>query len=270
MKSKNGEVMIALAAALKPAGAAEVDLYGPPPVLYAPSPAVVFFNWTGFYFGAHGGGGWSHKTETGTGFNFFGDTLTPAQFSVDANGWLAGGQIGAMYQVGSWVFGAEADASGSNLTGSSACSYTSSTVGAVLAANCSVKVSGLGTIAGRMGYAIDRLLVYGKAGGGWANDQYKAPSTATYTLNGLPLVAPTFGGNETRWGWMVGAGVEYAFYDNWSAKIEYNYLGFRHTSLIFTDNTGQFFLNSDIQQQIQVVKAGLNYRWGWAPVGIRY
>src|SRR5262249_57911922 len=82
--------MIALAAALKPAGAAEVDLYGPPPVLYAPSPAVVFFNWTGFYFGAHGGGGWSHKTETGTGFNFFGDTLTPAQFSVDANGWLAG------------------------------------------------------------------------------------------------------------------------------------------------------------------------------------
>ena len=78
------------------------------------------------------------------------------------------------------------------------------------------------------------------------------------------------GGNETRWGWMAGAGVEYAFYDNWSTKIEYNYLGFRHSSLQFTDTTGQFFLNTDIQQQIHVVKAGINYRWGWAPVGIRY
>jgi outer membrane immunogenic protein len=263
--------VIALAAALKPAGAADTDLlYGPPPVVYAPAPAVVIFTWTGFYFGAHGGGGWSHKTETGTGFNYFGDILTPTQFSVDASGWLAGIQIGATYQVGSWVYGAEADASGSNLTGSSACSSTSTT-GAVVAANCSVKVNGLGTIAGRMGYAIDRLLVYGKAGGAWANDQYNdVASTATYPFRGTTLVAPTFGGNETRWGWMVGAGAEYAFYDNWSAKIEYNYLGFRHTSLQFTDTTGNFFLNTDIQQQIHVVKAGINYRWGWAPVGIRY
>src|SRR6059058_6488802 len=89
-----------MALALQPAAAAEVP-YGPPPVMYAPAPAVVIFTWTGFYFGAHGGGGWSHKTETGTPFPFFGDTLTPAQFSVDASGWLAGGQIGAMYQVGS-------------------------------------------------------------------------------------------------------------------------------------------------------------------------
>ncbi|TMK00531.1 MAG: porin family protein [Alphaproteobacteria bacterium] len=229
--------------------------------------AVVIFTWTGFYFGAHGGGGWSHKTETGTPFPFFGDTLTPAQFSVDASGWLAGGQIGAMYQVGSWVFGAEADASGSDLKGSSACSSTSIS-GAVLPANCSVTVRGLGTFAGRMGFALDRLLVYGKAGGAWANDLYNAPTTATDPVNGL--AAPTFAGNETRWGWMAGAGVEYAFYDNWSAKIEYNYLGFRHTSLQFTDATGLVFQNIDIQQQIHIVKAGINYRWGWAPVGIRY
>ena len=234
--------VIALAAALKPAGAADADLlYGPPPVVYAPAPAVVIFTWTGFYFGAHGGGGWSHKTETGTPFPFFGDTLTPAQFSVDA--------------------------SGSELKGSSACSSTSTT-GAVLAANCSVTVRGLGTFAGRMGFALDRLLVYGKAGGAWANDLYNAPTTATDPVNGL--AAPTFAGNETRWGWMAGAGVEYAFYDNWSAKIEYNYLGFRHTSLQFTDATGLVFQNIDIQQQIHIVKAGINYRWGWAPVGIRY
>jgi outer membrane immunogenic protein len=255
--------VIALAAALKPAGAAEVDLYGPPPVLYAPAPAVVIFTWTGFYFGGHVGGGWAHKTMTGTPYNFSGDTITPSQFSVDASGWLGGGQIGAMYQAGSWVFGAEADASGANLTGSSSCTSSSFLGNPVPVATCNVRVVGLGTIAGRLGYAVDRLLVYGKAGGGWANDKYG------FTSPNIALL-PTFNGNETRWGWMVGAGVEYAFYDNWSAKIEYNYLGFRHSSLQFTDTTAQFFLNTDIQQQMHLVKLGLNYRWGWAPVGIRY
>jgi outer membrane immunogenic protein len=69
---------------------------------------------------------------------------------------------------------------------------------------------------------------------------------------------------------MVGAGLEYAFYDNWSAKIEYNYLGFNTGNFTFTDPTGSFFLNTSIQQQLHVVKAGINYRWGWAPVGVRY
>jgi outer membrane immunogenic protein len=256
--------VLTLAAALKPAAAADTDLlYGPPPVMYAPPPAVVIFTWTGFYFGAHGGGGWGHKDETGTSYNFLSGTVTPAPFGVDVSGWLAGGQIGAQYQAGSWVFGAEADASGSNLTGSSACASTSVSAGPLPAANCSVKVVGLGTIAGRMGVALDRVLVYGKGGAAWVNDKYDLTSPNLALL-------PTFGGNETRWGWMVGAGVEYAFFDNWSAKVEYNYMGFHTSTPQFTDSTGQFFLNTSIQQQLHVVKAGINYRWGWAPVGVRY
>jgi outer membrane immunogenic protein len=265
--------LMALAAALRPAAAAETGVpYGPPPVVYAPAPAVVIFTWTGFYFGAHVGGGWAHKTETGFPYNFVGDIINPAQFSLDASGWLAGGQIGAMYQAGSLVFGAEADASGANLTGNGACPSNSSFTGAQLAGSCDVKVVGLGTFAGKLGAAFDRLLVYGKAGGAWANDKYNLNATSTYTPPGAsgPLAPPSFSGTETRWGWMVGAGFEYAFYDNWSARIEYNYLGFRHTTLQFTDTTGQFFLNTSIQQQMHIVKAGLNYRWGWYPVGIRY
>ena len=69
---------------------------------------------------------------------------------------------------------------------------------------------------------------------------------------------------------MGGVGVEYAFLDNWSAKIEYNYLTFRSNNLNFTDTTQTFVLNTSIQQQLHLVKVGLNYRWGWAPVGIRY
>ena len=253
--------VIALAAALKPAAAAD---YGPPPVVYAPpAPAVVYFTWTGFYFGAHAGGGFGRKTETGAPYPFFADTITPSPFSFDVSGWLAGGQIGAQYQAGSVVFGVEADASGANLTGSGSCASTSLLNGPLPAGGCSAKVVGVGTIAGRLGVAFDRVLVYGKGGGAWANDQYDLTSPNLAFM-------PAFSGNETRWGWMVGAGVEYAFLDNWSAKVEYNYLTFHTSTLNFADTTQQFVLNTNIQQQLHLVKVGLNYRWGWAPVGIRY
>jgi hypothetical protein len=49
-----------------------------------------------------------------------------------------------------------------------------------------------------------------------------------------------------------------------------DYLAFNTSNLRFTDASGQFFLNTSIQQQLHLVKAGINYRWGWAPVGIRY
>jgi outer membrane immunogenic protein len=258
--------LIAMAAALRTATAADADVYGPPPVIYPPV-TVVLFSWTGFYFGGHVGGGWGSTNETGTPYGFFNgiraDTITPAPTTVDVSGWLGGGQIGANYQIGSFVFGVEADASGANLTGSSSCASTSLLNGALPPANCKVKVEGVGTIAGRLGVAFDRVLLYGKGGGAWASDKYSLTSPNANLL-------PTFNGSETKWGWMVGAGVEYAFYDNWSAKIEYNYMNLRTSNLQFTDVTGSFFLNSSIQQQLHVVKAGINYRWGWAPVGVRY
>src|SRR5258708_13236875 len=66
--------VIALAAALKPAGAADTDLlYGPPPVVYAPAPAVVIFTWTGFCFGAHGGAGLSPQPKTRPSSNYIAD-----------------------------------------------------------------------------------------------------------------------------------------------------------------------------------------------------
>jgi outer membrane immunogenic protein len=121
----------------------------------------------------------------------------------------------------------------------------------------------VGTVAGRLGVALDRVLVYGKGGIAWANDQYNLTSPNLALL-------PAFSGNETRFGWIVGAGVEYAFFDNWSAKVEYNYLDFHTSTLQFADTTQTFILNTSIQQQLHLVKVGLNYRWGWAPVGIRY
>jgi outer membrane immunogenic protein len=264
--------VMALAAALQPAAAADTDvLYGRPPVVYAPQPAVVIFTWTGFYFGVHGGGGWGHTDVNGSPYTVAPNgpvVIAPPPVGVDVSGWLAGGQIGANYQAGSWVVGAEADVSGANLTGSTTCISTPIVAGVVIArlplpANCGVKVVGLGTIAGRLGFALDRTLVYSKGGAAWANNKYDLTSEDI-------LLLPTFSGNETKWGWMLGAGVEYAFFDNWSAKIEYNYLAFSTSNHQFTDSTGVFFLDTRIQQKLHLVKAGINYRWGWAPVGVRY
>jgi outer membrane immunogenic protein len=155
-------------AALQPAAAADVA----PAPYYSPyyRPAVVIFTWTGFYFGAHGGGGWASKDASATQFNVAGVPVIPAAVSIDANGWLAGGQIGANYQVGSWVFGVEVDASGANLTGNSTC--TSSALGVAFTSNCQAKVDGVGTLAGRLGFAVDRALVYARA-------DWPGPTTAT-------------------------------------------------------------------------------------------
>ena len=125
--------------------------------------------------------------------------------------------------------------------------------------SCNAKVQGLGTIAGRLGVAFDRALIYGKGGAAWANDKYE--------INLPPL---TFNANETRWGWMLGGGFEYSFTDNWSSKIEYNYLDFRNRAIEFTDTTDQFSINTTIKERVHLVKAGINYRFGWAPVGVTY
>ena len=100
-----GISMAALATAVQPAAAADLSLGYRAPQNY------VIFTWTGFYFGAHGGGAWGRKEETIAPFTFGRTVLTPANTTIDISGGLAGGQIGANYQAGSWVLGVEADVS---------------------------------------------------------------------------------------------------------------------------------------------------------------
>ena len=243
-----GISMVALAAALQPAAAADL------PVAYRAPQSYVIFTWTGFYFGAHGGGAWGRKDASIAPFLFGGALVGSPGTNVDVSGGLAGGQIGANYQAGSWVFGVEADASWADLTGNTTCA--AGIVG--IAANCNAKVNALGTFAGRLGFALDRVLLYGKGGTAFANDKYEINSIAAFRAN------------ETRWGWMVGGGIEYSFTDNWSAKIEYNYLDFGTRAVRFTDTTGFFALDTSIRERIHVAKVGINYRFGWAPVGVTY
>ena len=202
------------------------------PVYKAPPAGVmpVAYDWTGFYVGGHVGYGWADKSWQDS-FGLFG-------LSHQAKGFLGGGQAGFNYQIGQFVVGVEGDMSWSGMSGSTN----------ALASTFNTDVDWTATLTGRLGMAFDRWLVYGKGGAAWARDRY---STNFYTFPGTEVT-------DTRLGWTVGAGVEYAFAPQWTAKLEYNYMDFGTRNVSFAPG-----FSTDIDQQIHAVKLGVNYKFGW-------
>ena len=69
-------------------------------------------------------------------------------------------------------------------------------------------------------------------------------------------------------GYTVGAGLEYMFAQNWSAKIEYQYYDFGKTTLRDAAALAAF---GSFRDDEHTVKAGLNYRFNWGgPVVAKY
>jgi opacity protein-like surface antigen len=189
--------------------------------------------------------------------------IAPSTASIGVGGLILGGQVGGDYQIENWVIGAEGQASWTNASGSTQCAGVGTPAAVtVVSSTCTAKLDSLGTVAVRAGYAFDRLLVYGKGGAAWTNDNYQVKMT---TASNFLL----FSANELRWGWMAGAGVEYAFTDSWTAKIEYNYMDLGADSLRFVEQNGTVFLDSNIRQRMNVVKIGVNYRFGPTPILVR-
>jgi outer membrane immunogenic protein len=211
----SGIALAALAIAA-PASAADVPMRGP---VYKAAP-VSLFNWTGFYIGGNAGYGWGDS-----------DNLAPS-------GWSGGGQVGYNWQYApNWVFGLEADLSGSNLSDSNA-------AGAPLVNS---KVNYFGTARARLGYTVDRVMVYGTGGLAWAHNRVN---------DGLVQ------DDQTQVGWTAGAGVEYAFSPNWSTKLEWLYADYGNKTYALTTPTRVDLTDNS-------VKLGLNYRFG-GPVYSRY
>jgi outer membrane immunogenic protein len=237
-----------LAAFAQTASAADLPPYRPPL-----PPMAVPFSWTGFYIGAHAGSAWFLKEQTFT-------TGVPALVVNDNNyvgtGFLGGGQVGFNYQVASWVLGAEAQFSWADLEGKDNCVIASP----IALVNCRTKVDWLGTVAGRLGFAFDRTMVFVTGGGAWVHDNYDTSFFAT------PF--PNIHVEDTRWGWMFGTGVEHAFFGNWSAKVEYDYLDFGTKTVAINGAItpvaaaaipASFGVQN--QQHINEVKAGINWRF---------
>jgi opacity protein-like surface antigen len=122
---------------------------------------------------------------------------------------------------------------------------------------CHTRIDGLGTVTGRFGETFGNLLVYGKGGGAWDREEHTA-------VQGLGAPTTIFSGSGTRWGWTVGAGLEYAFTPAWSGKVEYDYLSFSSANIGMGDGFGNAS-NVGISQGLSVVKMGFNYKLGADP-----
>jgi len=187
------------------------------------------YNWSGWYIGINGGGGFgrSRWTDNATGFTTGGFNL---------RGGLVGGTIGANWQTGAWVFGLEGDADWSSIRGSTA-------VGCVV--NCETKNNFLATVRGRAGYAFGSVLPY--VTGGLAVGDIDAGG------RGLPHQS------TTKAGWTAGGGVEWALAGPWTAKVEYLYVDLdkMSCSIATCGGTGA----TDVTLRSNVVRAGVNYRF---------
>jgi outer membrane immunogenic protein len=252
---RSGSILAALFGAAVCADAAFAGDVDPSRSAVAALPAPPAFSWSGFYVGVHGGYGWasSHWTLTGA--------IPPSAFPIvgtqedmQSSGLLAGVQLGFDHQFGNWVAGFEAELS---LITSDA----SATV--PLPATLSFETgrsqtNWLATFTARGGYAFDRSLFYVK--GGVAGAEFKDSAWLTDVAGGYI----DFGNQtDTHLGWTIGAGYEYAILDNWTAKIEYDYLDFGTTREAFSANEGGTSAqwNQSIAHKLQQVEAGFNYRF---------
>src|SRR3984957_1410215 len=237
-----------------PASAADLA-----PYTKAPPPVVAIYDWSGFYIGANGGGGWSHTCLDVTSFR--GPVANLSEGCHEANGGVAGGQIGYRWQRAGWVFGLEAQGDWADLTGSNVSSF-------VPAWTNNSKIDAFGLFTGQVGYAWNNVLWYVKGGAAVTDDKYRG----TVTTTGVPFDSAS----DTRWGGAVGTGVEIGFASNWSAGIEYDYLFMGNRSVTFTSAgvlagipAGAPFRTDSIRQNDEMITVRVNYRFG-GPVVARY
>jgi len=214
--------------------------------------AVAAYSWTGCYIGGHVGGGWGHK-DLSDGINF----PLVSDFRDDIDGFLGGVQSGCDYQFDrNWVIGIEGQVSWSDIKGSFSADPFFSVKG-FNAVTFAARTDLITSVTGRLGYTVDSWMIYGKGGVAWAHDHYSLVASSGFTA----------AGSETRVGWTAGVGIEYAFWNNLSAKFEYNYMDFGHKRVSLT---GSDTVDFDIGQKIHTVKFGLNYRFNTGAAVARY
>jgi outer membrane immunogenic protein len=223
-----------LLAMITPVAAVAADMPVKAPAPPPPPP----FSWTGFYIGGDIGGVWSNGNLT--------DSLHGLNVSTNHSGVIGGPEIGFNYQWANWVLGLEANFDWTSLSATG----PGVVVPAVGTLQASANTKWVTTVAGRFGVTYNQLLFYGKAGVGWAGNNV----TVTNLTTGGSVSA-----SNTRPGWLLGAGVEWAFDPRWSAKIEYDYLGLRSWTFGSALFPGDTF---NASRNIQMFTVGLNYRFG--------
>jgi len=270
----------------------------PPASAYVPPPPL----WSGFYAGLNAGGTWDASTTTSIASAPFlingaanapwaiGSALAgPEAISTNGAGFIGGGQIGYNLQFqGGFLAGLEADIQGVAGSANNAAAVTvaptplaAAGLNFLTTASTSKAINYLGTVRGRVGYLITpTLLAYATGGLAYA----QAASKTSFTQI-IPNDTPGFlfaGANlgqfsDTRVGWTAGGGLEWMFWPNWSAKIEYLYYDLGNVTYPVGVTTDSFLstllvANATLARARfdgHVVRAGVNYHFNWgAPAPI--
>jgi outer membrane immunogenic protein len=240
-----------------------------PPRTYAKAPAVApVSNWSGLYVGGNLGYGWGSGN---TDFSFPGDLgFNNTTLGARSSGVIGGAQLGYNWQIGSVVTGLEADIQGSGIKGS-ARALGIPTFVSVFPFESSLssepKLSWFGTVRGRLGVTVTpELLLYGTGGLAYGRVDASANFFASgEDFNGNPFQAQAPASvSKTKVGWTAGAGAEWMFARNWSAKLEYLYVDLGSESAI-----GDVAANVPIEPGLKV-----GYTWhtreNIARVGVNY
>ena len=178
--------------------------------------------------GLNAGGGFGSSQWT--------DTVTRASTNkFSTNGGMIGGTVGYNLQLSTFVVGLEGDIDWSGNKGST-------TINCVT--TCTTSNPWLGTARGRIGYAFDRFLPYVTAGAAFGG------------VKGSVLGFGSF--SQTKVGWTAGAGLEYAFVDNWTAKLEYLYVDLGTANCNAACSGGDPF---NVTFKTNIVRAGVNYKF---------
>lgn len=218
----------------------------PPPGGIGPAPV---FSWTACYVGANVGLGAGHTQfqDTVPDGNIDAFTTSARAAHTNSSGGVFGGQVGCDWQVSpTWVLGLQGTFSGADIDGTNQDQFNAPWT---LTSN----VDWYATITGRVGWAINNVLLYGKGGAAWAHDKLEVENSGVF------LGSPTV----TRLGWTVGAGAEWAFTPRWSAFAEANYYSFGNTTSNLIPVAGfddaPFTFNTKLQ--FETFLLGVNYRF---------
>ena len=268
----------------------ERSVYKAPPATPPPP-----FIWTGFYGGGHAGAGWTGSGDVTFSASGLGDINPITLRSGSAVGFVGGGQAGYVWQfTPSWVLGVEGDISWTDIGSSDTAPITGTIPGAnpapiaggtkggkhhgyyppdcdppappappaapaavPLPAGSNLSTSRdlnwLASMRGRLGYSWHRMLFYVTGGVAWGNFSYAA--TASFVAN----ASTSF--SDTKTGWVIGGGAEWAFAPRWSLRAEYLHYEFDGISrtVPIAGSTVNFGWKDT---SVDVVRTGLNYRFG--------
>ena len=242
-------VLVVAAAGVTASAALAADLPVPAaaPSYFPPPPAQ--YNWSGIYFGGHVGGGLVEDLvnfTTTTAIETAGTTTKLSPFAL-----IGGPQVGLNLQFSRLVVGVEGTWSGSTNSGNYA--IAALTPGTQEESRSSV--DWYATATGKIGYAANDLLFYAKGGAAWLHVDYTQINLIGGVQNASQLIT------DTRNGFTVGGGIEYALNENLSAKLEYDFLDFGTQNYNFNGVNPGTDLPVSIKSEAHTLTAGLNYRF---------